>query len=54
VAISPERVGTILGPAENALIGSFYASYLAGAAVPHDWPQRAVELIPMRWWTDKN
>ncbi len=31
--------------AVNALIGSFYASYLAGTAIPRDWPQRAVALV---------
>jgi AcrR family transcriptional regulator len=31
--------------AVNALVGSFYASYLAGSAIPRDWPQRVVELI---------
>jgi hypothetical protein len=34
-----------LDSAVNALVGSFYASYLAGTAVPRDWPQRAVELV---------
>jgi Tetracyclin repressor-like, C-terminal domain len=34
-----------LESAVNSFIGSFYASYLAGAAVPRDWPRRVVELI---------
>jgi hypothetical protein len=29
----------------NALVGSFYARYLAGGAVPRDWPRRAVEAL---------
>jgi AcrR family transcriptional regulator len=31
--------------AVNALVGSFYAGYLAGAGVPEDWPERAVDLV---------
>jgi len=31
--------------AVNALIGSFYARYLAGGRIPRDWPQRAVAVV---------
>jgi AcrR family transcriptional regulator len=31
--------------AVNALIGSYYAGYLAGKAMPRDWPERTVQLV---------
>jgi AcrR family transcriptional regulator len=31
--------------AVNALVGSYYASYLAGGKAPRDWPERAVDLV---------
>ena len=34
--------------AVNALVGSYYASYLAGSRVPRNWPERAVELVTAR------
>jgi hypothetical protein len=34
-----------LETAVSALIGSYYASYLARSRVPRDWPERAVELV---------
>ena len=37
--------GADLESAVNALVGSYYAGYLAGTKTPRDWPQRAVELI---------
>jgi AcrR family transcriptional regulator len=37
--------GADLESAVNALIGSYYASYLAGRAIPREWPRRAVKLI---------
>jgi AcrR family transcriptional regulator len=40
--------------AVNALVGSYYASYLAGSRVPRNWPERAVELVLRGVLTDKN
>ena len=34
-----------LETAVNALVGSYYASYLAGGRIPRDWPERAVDLV---------
>jgi AcrR family transcriptional regulator len=34
-----------LETAVNALVGSYYASYLAGGRVRRDWPERTVELV---------
>lgn len=34
-----------LDTAVNALVGSFYAGYLAEAGVPDDWPERAVDVV---------
>jgi AcrR family transcriptional regulator len=34
-----------LETAVNALIGSYYASYLADGRVRRDWPERTVELV---------
>lgn len=45
--------GADLETAVNALVGSYYATYLAGRAVPRDWAQRAVELT-LDGLTDKN
>lgn len=42
-----------LDTAVNALVGSFYAGYLAGARIPDDWPERAVELVLAGLRTDK-
>jgi hypothetical protein len=45
--------GADLEWAVNALVGSYYASYLTGRAVPRDWSQRAVDLV-LDGLTDKN
>jgi AcrR family transcriptional regulator len=39
------RTGVDLETAVNALVGSYYAGYLAGGRAPRDWPERTVELI---------
>jgi hypothetical protein len=42
-----------LETAVNALVGSYYASYLAGSRVPRNWPERAVALILRGLLSDK-
>jgi AcrR family transcriptional regulator len=34
-----------LEAAVNLLVGSFYARYLTGEGVPHDWPERVVATV---------
>ena len=34
-----------LEAAVNLLVGSFYARYLSGEGIPHDWPGRIVKLV---------
>lgn len=34
-----------LEAAVNLLVGSFYARYLSGEGIPHDWPGRVVTLV---------
>jgi AcrR family transcriptional regulator len=46
--------GADLETAVNALVGSYYGSYLAGSRVPRDWPERAVELVLHGMLTDKD
>jgi AcrR family transcriptional regulator len=43
-----------LETAVNALVGSYYASYLAGGRVPRNWPERAVELVLRGLRSDKD
>jgi Tetracyclin repressor-like, C-terminal domain len=43
-----------LETAVNALVGSYYASYLAGSRVPRNWPERAVELVLRGLLSDKD
>jgi hypothetical protein len=40
--------------AVNALVGSYYASYVAGGRVPRNWPERAVELVLRGLRSDKD
>lgn len=39
------RPGVDLDQAVNAMIGAYYAHYLAGAAFPNDWAERVVALM---------
>ena len=39
------RLGVDIDAVVNMLIGSFYAKYIADAAVPGDWPERIVDIV---------
>ncbi len=43
-----------LETAVNALVGSYYAGYLASGRSPRDWPERVVELVLGGLHADKN
>ena len=43
-----------LETAVNALVGSYYACYVAGGRVPRNWPERAVELVLRGLRSDKD